>query len=351
MTTVGIAGGGIIGMSAAWRLVQAGLRVTVFEKSKIGMEASWAAAGMLSPGGEFEEDTPLARMAIESRDLYRAFVEELQAESGVEIDFQEAGALDVAYSDTEMDALAERAERQAKIGIPSKRVSAAHVATFWPRLNRERLAGGYFYPGDAAVDPRQVTAALRMVCEKHGVVVKERTEATSIALTNAGASINNDVYNAVIIACGAWSGKLSIAGLPKLPDTQPIRGHLLGYPQPEQICQGIVRRDHTYLLQRKNGFFLVGATTEDVGFDRTINPAQAAELERKAGFLMPHLQETMPAEIWNGLRPNSDELHLGWWHSDLVYLAYGHHRNGILLAPATAERITKDIRARFAGVL
>jgi glycine oxidase len=163
-------------MSVAWRLAQAGFGVTVHEKSTTGTEASWAAAGMLSPGGEFEDDSPLARMAVESRDLYRAFVEELQRTSGVEIDFQESGALELAYSSDEMTLLHERTRRQAAIGIPSKRVSPEQVAIFWPRLRREELAGGYFYPGDATVDPRHVTAALRICCERAGVCVAEHSE-------------------------------------------------------------------------------------------------------------------------------------------------------------------------------
>ncbi len=325
-------------MSIAWRLAQAGFNVTVNEKARIGGEASWAGAGMLAPGGEFEEDSELARLAVESRDLYRQFIEELQSESGVNIDFQETGALDLAYSDEELTCLAQRAERQTAFGIPSRRVTTEQIATFWPRVRKQNLAGGYFYPGDAAVNPRDVMAALRMACSKAGVTVKEHSEVTTI---------NPADQEALVIAAGAWSGSINVSGLPPLPSSQPVRGHLLGYKQPEQTCNTIVRHGHTYLLQRANGLLIVGATAEHAGFNRDIDQAAVAHLAKQAAQVMPHLAETTPTEIWNGFRPASDTLHIGPWHSPSVYLAYGHYRNGILLAPLTAQRITRQITANL----
>lgn len=345
--SVGIAGAGIIGMSAAWRLAQAGFDVTVYEKSTVGSEASWAGAGMLAPGGEFEEDSELARLAVESRDLYRAFVEELQQASGLEIDFRETGALEVAYSPEELNLLDHRADHQAAIGIPSKRILAETIATFWPRVEKERLAGGYFYPGDATVDPRNVVAALSVACEKMGVRLRERCEVKVIALNGSSVRIGENGHDAVIIACGAWSGSIAAQGIPAWPGSEPVRGHLLGYKQPEQMCNTIIRRGHTYLLQRSNGFLIVGASVERVGFDRSLDQNAVIRLEREAASIMPHLGETSPSEIWNGFRPGSDELHIGRWHSDRVYLAYGHYRNGILLAPVTAQRLTQQISANL----
>ncbi len=336
--SVVVVGGGIIGMSVAWRLGQAGFSVTLFEKNTVGREASWAAAGMLSPGGEFEEDSEEARLAVESRDLYRDYVHELERVSGIEIDFQEAGALEPAYSETELAEHEARAERQKAIGIPSKRLTAEQIGTFWPRVRKEDLAGGYFYPGDALVDPRQVTAALRIACEKAGVTVLEQREVTHI---------DPAAQDAVVIAAGAWSGLISVNGVPQLPASEPVRGHMLGFNQPEQICNTIVRYNHTYLVQRKSGYFIVGATTENAGFDRALDVAALNALHQKAACVMPHLGETSPTNTWNGFRPASDKLHLGQWHSPRVYLAYGHYRNGILLAPVTARRLTNEISANL----
>jgi glycine/D-amino acid oxidase-like deaminating enzyme len=111
------------------------------------------------------------------------------------------------------------------------------------------------------------------------------------------------------------------------------------------MCVTIVRHNHTYMLQRANGLLIVGASAERVGFDRTVDQSAVIRLEKEAAQIMPHLAETSPTEIWTGFRPGGDKLHLGQWHSPKVYLAYGHYRNGILLAPATAERIKREIIA------
>lgn len=345
--SVGIVGGGIIGMSIAWRLAEAGFAVTVYEKAAIGGEASWAGAGMLSPGGEFESASELAQMAVDARALYPAFVDELQRESGVEIDLQETGALDVAYSAEELKLLQERAARQAAIGIQSKPLTPLRISTFWPRLRKENLAGGYFYPGDAVVNPREVVAALRICCAKAGVELLENTEVSCVDVNSQAAFINGLRSDAAVIASGAWSGALPVSGVPTLPLSEPIRGHLLGYRQPEQICNTIVRHGHTYLLQRSNGFCIVGASVERVGFDRHIDANAALKLEEAAALVMPHLSETSPEEVWNGFRPGSDSLHVGAWHGSRLYLAYGHYRNGILLAPLTAKTIAEDISANL----
>jgi glycine oxidase len=345
--SVAVVGGGIIGMSVAWRLAQTGLAVTVHEKGVIGGEASSAGAGMLAPGGEFEDDSELTRLALESRGLYPAFVAELQREAGVAIDLRESGALDVAYSTEELALLHRRAERQTAIGIPSKQLKPGQIAIFWPRLRTESLAGGYFYPADACVNPREVLAALRLCCQKSGVRLLEHSQVMTVALNSSGVLVDGLEHDFVVIAGGAWSASITTGGLPALPESKPVRGHLLGYSQPEQICSTILRHRYIYLLQRANGLLIAGATMEEVGFDRTIDPIAAARLERAASFLMPHLAETSPTEVWNGLRPKSDSLHIGAWHSKHVYLAYGHFRNGILLAPVTAKRIAAGISANL----
>ena len=336
--SIAIVGGGIIGMSIAWRVAQSGFDVVLHEKGSIGKESSWAGAGMLAPGGEFDHDSELAQMAIESRDLYRDFVEELQSESSAAIDFQETGALDLAYSAAEMEALVARTERQAAMGIPSRRLSVQQVETFWPRVRKDHLVGGYFYPGDASVNPRDVVAALQVACSKAGVKLQENSDIKTIAA---------DAHDAVVIAAGAWSSSIEVVGVPALPASEPVRGHLLGYQQPAHACDTIVRRGETYLLQRSHGLLIVGASVEKVGFEREIDKEAVARLERQAAEVMPHLGETWPTEVWNGFRPGSDEIHLGKWHSKHVYLAYGHYRNGILLAPLTAQRIVSQINANL----
>ncbi len=157
---IAVVGGGIVGLSIAWRLAQSGFAVAIFEKGRLGGESSWAGAGMLSLGGEIDHKSPEAILAIESRRLYASFVRELEAASGMGIDYQECGSLDVAYTEDEKRALDARAARQAQLDIFSKTLTADQVSTFWPRVRHNGLAAARFYPGDAIVNPREVTEAL-----------------------------------------------------------------------------------------------------------------------------------------------------------------------------------------------
>lgn len=349
--TVAIAGGGIIGMSIAWRLAQRDFGVAVFEKARIGGEASWAGAGMLAPGGEVADASPLASLCLESRSSYAAFVRELEQASRERIDYQECGALDLAYSDEELQMLEERAARQHEIGIASKAVSAAEIKTFWPHVRTERLTGGRFYEGDAIVDPRDVVRALAGASRGLGVEVIENCPVYSAAIDRARVTVKTqrgtERCDALVIAAGAWSSSIPVSGTATLPPVEPVRGHLIGYRQPDQTCSTIIRRGHTYLLQRANGLLIAGSSMERTGFDRTLDPLTLAKLEEEAGFVLPHLRETTPSERWTGFRPASDQLHIGAWDCRQLYLAYGHFRNGILLAPVTADRVATEISANL----
>lgn len=349
--TVAVVGGGIIGTSIAWRLAQRGWRVTLFDKGSIGSEASWAAAGMLSPGGEIERPSDLAFLATESRRLYSGFVSELENASGLAIDYQECGGLDLAYSQPEWDLLKARAVRQAATGIRSKEVSLADVSTFWPRVRTEGLVGAFFYPDDAIVDTREEMVALAAACQRAGVSIRQNTPVHRLQVSEHEAKLENnrgrETFEAVVIAAGAWSNAIVVEGLPPLPSAEPVKGHLIGYQQPEQTCHTVVRYGHSYLLQRASGLLICGASVEHVGFDREIRPEVVAFLTEQAVFLLPHLRETAPSEVWSGFRPGSEALRIGSWHSERLYLAYGHYRNGILLAPLTADRIASEITSNL----
>jgi glycine oxidase len=349
--SVAIAGGGIIGLTIAWKLLKAGNWVTIYDQGNVGGEASWAGAGMLAPGGEIDQPGSSNALAIESLGLYSAFVRELQDASGLPIDYQECGALDLAYSDDELAALDRRAERQHAWGIHSRHINSAQITTFWPRVRREGLTGGRFYPNDAIVNPRELTHALKCVCLKRGATINERCRVDAIDTSGPGASVQTEKgaqrFEVAVIAAGAWSSQIAVTGVPCLPQSEPVKGHLIGYKQPDQTCNTIIRHGQTYLLQRGNGLLIAGSSMERVGFNREVNPVIAFDLAKRAGFLLPHLSETSPADSWMGFRPASDDLHIGSWHSPRLYLAYGHFRNGILLAPATAERIASDLTANW----
>ena len=304
---------------------------------------------MLAPGGEIEGPSPHAALSIESRALYRDFVRELEQASGVSIDYQECGALDLAYSEEELQGLEAKAARQAALGIQSTPVAPERVATFWPRVRKEQLAGGRFYPGDALVNPRDILTALQTACTRLNVTIRAHSSVSRIALAADKVTVtarqDEKTYQAVIVAAGAWSNAIEILGAPPLPCVEPVRGHLIGYTQPEQVCNTMLRHGSAYLLQRASGLLIAGSTMEHVGFDRHIDPELVRGIASRAGFILPHLLETAPSETWIGFRPGSDHPHLGSWHSPRLFLAYGHFRNGILLAPATARRLTEEIDA------
>jgi glycine oxidase len=153
-----------------------------------------------------------------------------------------------------------------------------------------------------------------------------------------------------VIAAGAWSGAIeaSLEGQPyKLPRSFPIKGHLLGYRLPAGSLGTIVRHDHTYVLQRADGFTIAGSSTEDAGFDRTIDPKIVSDVAARAGALVPALRDLQPESVWIGFRPRTDAPapHIGRVLSSRLWLAYGHYRNGVLLAPATCDRICREISA------
>lgn len=340
--SVAVIGGGIVGLSIAWRLSQLGWKITVFDRRAVGQEASWVGAGMLAPGGEVSEATDFARLLLEARSLYRGFVYELEEESGVLIDYQESGGLDLAYSADQLEALLARAALQSGLGIEWERIAPSRLHTAWPQVRATGLAGGLFYPEDASVNARDVVSALKTACLRRGVALREGQAVERVNVECASVSIESaerHVFEAAVIAAGAWSSRLAVAGVPPLNKVEPVKGHILGYRQPPQTCPSIIRHGDAYLLQRKSGLLLAGASMEHAGFDREIQPAIVASLAEKAGSILPCLAGSLPDETWVGFRPASEEIQMGTWHSNRLFVAYGHFRNGILLAPLTAARI------------
>jgi glycine oxidase len=304
---------------------------------------------MLAPGGEVGHDSPLAALAIESLAAYPGFVRELEGGEGQAIDFQRCGAIDLAYSDEEKQSLETRAEAQIRLGIRSRSVSFDEIRTFWPRIRTDGLVGGRFYPDDAIVNPREVVQALLGAAGQHNVQVRSGCAVQRISVSGDQVEMQTEAstgsFDAAVIAAGAWSGSIPVAGVPTLPSTKPVKGHLIGYNQPDLTCNTIIRYRHTYLLQRASGLLIAGASVQDVGFDRQIEPAIVDDLACQASFILPHLAETTISESWIGFRPGADALHLGTWHSPRLHLAYGHYRNGILLAPVTADRTATAVIA------
>jgi glycine oxidase len=350
---VAVIGAGIIGTSIAWRLARAGCKVTILEAGSVGCEASWAGAGMLAPGGEIESRSPWADFALESLGLYRGFVEELRGESDAVIDYQQRGAVEVAFTQAEWDRLQARAMAQSAIGIASERLDAAALRELIPMFERE-FAGALYFPADALVDPRDVMSALRSACASRGVEIHEHRRASGVRLRGASVEIDTEAgrlaADCAVIAAGAWSGAIPVWQEDQrlaIPPSFPVKGHLLGYRLKPGSLGPILRHAETYLLQRANGFTIAGSSGERVGFDRRVDDSVVAEIHRRACSVLPCLDAAAPPEPWTGFRPATDALEpeIRRLPGTGLWLSYGHYRNGILLAPATARRVSREIIA------
>ncbi len=328
-----IIGGGVIGLATAWRLAQQAWDVAVWDAARVGTEASWAGAGMLAPGGEMERRTWWGDLAIRSLGQYPDFVRELEDESEIRIDYRRCGALELAATEEEWSLLQARAARQSAWGI------------------RSENAGGHklFYPDEAAVDPRDLLRALRAACEKRGVSFREEQPVHEIVV-QAGSVTHPEHAAIAVLAAGAWSSEIQIrvdgAAMP-LERSFPIRGHLIAFAAGTESPGPILRHGHTYILERSSGVAIAGSTTEQVGYVREPDPVQFADIEVRARKIMPGLATRLRSDAWIGFRPGTEsgEPQLGRLANSPVYLAYGHYRNGILMAPATADLLARAITA------
>lgn len=289
-----IAGGGVIGSAIAWRLAQRGVSVTLTDAGNLGGEASPASAGMLAPGSEFENSSVWSELGADSMKSYPAFVQELQAETGLNVDFQICGC---------------------------------------------QIVGGPFYPSDGIVDPAAMLRALRCACEKRNVRITPERVST----------IETQEYGAVVIAAGAWSSQIRVTHggrLVSLPGVVPIKGHLLGFQLEPGALGPVLRHDEAYLLQRSNGFLIAGSNEQDIGFDQTLDTASCEDIHRRAARLFPPLERAAPVKRWIGFRPRPVEgegPYIRRVEGTNVWVAYGHYRNGVLLTPVTAQRVAAGI--------
>ena len=347
-----IAGGGVIGASIAWRLARNNRRVLLLDVSKIGAEASSAAAGMLAPGGEFDQPSPLLDFAIGSLAKYDDFIHELQTDSGLSVEFSHTGAVQIAFTPADLESLSRRAALQRPLGIPSTVLARDELRALVPLLSPDAI-GAIHYTNEAIVDPGSLMAALRASCLARGVHIEEESRVTSIAAADLSVRVclADRAMDAsfAVLAAGAWSGGIhvSVDDQPyALPRSFPVKGHLLGYRFPAGSLNATVRHDHTYVLQRADGFTIAGSSTEDAGYDRTIDRKIVSNIAGRAAQLVPILASLKPESVWIGFRPATHVApHIGRVESSRLWLAYGHYRNGILLAPATCDQLCHQIAA------
>jgi glycine oxidase len=348
---VAVIGAGVIGLGIAWRLAQRGVAVTVFDKGKAGQGASHAAAGMLAACSEAEPgEEALVALGRRSQAMWPAFAAELEEASGVAVDLRQEGTLLVALTADDQARLTHDLQFQKSLGLPLEWISAAEVRRREPHLG-SRLAGAIFSPEDHQVDNRKLAAALEVAAERAGVILREQTAVARLALANGRVSgvtlTDGTTFEAetVVLAAGAWSRQ--IEGLPAdlRPPVRPVKGQMIALRMDAAapLIRHVIWAPNVYLVPRHDGRLLMGATVEEKGFDDTLTAGGILSVLEAAWRAVPAIEDLPIAEMWVGHRPGSrdDAPILGPAPvAGLVYAA-GHHRNGILLTPVTADAIAR----------
>src|SRR5205823_7459456 len=346
-----IIGAGVIGLAIAWRLAARGVAVRIFDRGAAGAAASHAAAGMLAACAEAEPgEEALVALGRESQARWPAFAAELLAASGIDVELRPEGTLLLALTADDQARLTHLLVFQQKLGLPLQWISAADTRRREPRL-AGKLAGAVFSPEDTQVDNRKLVAALRVAAQAAGASVSEHQPVRAISsrggrvdgiILGDGTKVPADV---VVLAAGAWAR--SIEGVdPKLrPPVRPIKGQMLALRMDPAapLLSHVLWAPGAYLVPRRDGRLLVGATVEEKGYDADLTAGGVLSLLEAAWRAVPAVEDLPIDEMWVGHRPGSrdDAPILGAGPLDGLIYATGHHRNGILLAPITADTIAR----------
>ncbi|MGW3102006.1 glycine oxidase ThiO [Streptomyces sp. NPDC001100] len=347
-----VVGGGIIGLVTAWRAAQRGFATAVVDPEP-GGGAAQVAAGMLAAVTElhYGEQTLLA-LNLASAQRYPDFAAELTDLTGLDLGYRRCGTLAVALDADDRAHLRELHALQRQSGLDSEWLSGRECRRLEPML-APGVRGGLRVDGDHQVDPRRLTRALVAACERAGVAL-HRTWAERLTVGQDRATgvvtREGDVLGAdqVVLAGGSLSGRL--AGVPDdvLPPVRPVKGQVLRLTVPERYApflsrtvRAVVRGSQVYLVPRENGELVVGATSEELGWDTTVTAGGVYELLRDAHELVPGITELPLTETRAGLRPGSPDNAplLGPTALPGLLLATGHYRNGVLLTPVTGDAL------------
>jgi glycine oxidase len=345
-----VVGGGIIGLVTAWRAAQRGFATAVVDPGP-GGGAAQVAAGMLAAVTElhYGEQTLLG-LNLESARRYPDFAAELTEATGLDLGYRRCGTLAVALDADDRAELRELHALQQRSGLTSEWLSGRECRRLEPML-APGVRGGLRVDGDHQIDPRRLAAALVAACERAGVVFHRvwADRLTVVRQRAAGVRTADGTELAagqVVLAAGSLSGRL--AGVPDdvLPPVRPVKGQVLRLTVPERYApflsrtvRAVVRGGHVYLVPRENGELVVGATSEELGWDTTVTAGGVYELLRDAHELVPGITELPLTETRAGLRPGSPDNAplLGPTELDGLLLATGHYRNGVLLTPVTGD--------------
>jgi glycine oxidase len=342
-----VVGGGVIGLACAWRAAQAGIDVAVLEREAPGAGASNVAAGMLAPVGEASwGEERLLELALASHELWPRFAAELAAASGRELGYLDLGALHVALDRDEAAELRRRFELMRSLDLSAEWLRPRACRRLEPGVSPACVAAIHA-PHEAAVDPRALTAALVAAIEAAGGTIEIATAGELLTSAGRVAGVRTTAgeerrAETVLVAAGSWSAAAWLPP-PARPPIRPVKGQILTLagPPSEPLCERIVVTERVYVVPRPDGRVVVGATVEEQGFDTRVTAGGVYELLREAYRVLPEVAELELVETIAGLRPTTpDNMPIvGPGAIEGLVLATGHFRNGILLAPVTAERI------------
>ena len=349
-----VVGAGIQGSSVALRLAQAGKKVVVLERAVPGAEASSAAAGILSPGAEAVEPGPFQDLCRASLARSAAFVRDVEKLSGMWVGLRGGGTLEVALDDEHARVLAARAERIQFAGLPVEVLDDAGLRRLEPAVSPE-ARGALVFPDESSLDPRLLARAVYIAAARAGASFVSGQVRRVVVDGGRARGVEHETgridADAVVLAAGSWSLQVEGHGLPP-GAVRPVRGQMVVLETRPPLLSRVIFSGHGYVVPRADGRILAGATMEEVGFVKAVTAEGLRLVLGVAIEIAPALARAPVVESWSNFRPASPdgEPILGPSETPGLFYATGHTRNGILLAPVTADAIAAAVLGRPAPV-
>lgn len=347
-----IVGGGTIGLGIGFELVRRGTPVTIFEKDQAGRGTSYQAAGMLAPDAEIEfEEQELYELNRESLRRWPDFASRVEKTSGQSVDYRDDGTLIVADDRDAAEALERLYEFQREQGLNVDWLTGEEAREIEPFV-APRLSAAVFASSDHQVDNRRLVEALRTAFVAEGGTLHENTGVEAVVPDADAPAVWTDdgervPGNKVVVAAGVWSRELDGLKPDATPPVRPVKGQMIQLRRKRPFAlQHVVRGPDAYLAPKSNGRIVVGATSEEMGFDTTVTAGGLYDLLEGGWEVVPGIRDLPVDETWAGLRPASRDHApiLGRSAAPGVLMATGHYRHGLLLTPITAEEMARLIQ-------
>jgi glycine oxidase len=349
-----IIGGGVIGCAIALELARQGLRVSILDRGRIGQEASWAGAGILSPG-RYGVDSPMSKLIRASIGRYPQWAGQLHEETGIDPEYTCSGRLSLLLDEQDEASacrqVAAAGGKQTEDGqailefLTTEEAHKVEPAVTW------QLSGALLCPVTAQVRNPRLLQALKSACLKRNVTIHEGVPACGLIwekdrVTGVRTADGNLSAQITILAAGAWSSQIDARIASAVP-VYPVRGQILLFKRMPLMMTHIIEHGKCYVVPRSNGHLIVGATEEhDSGFDKHTTTEGISELQETATRLVPALASAPILRSWAGLRPGTPDQrpYIGPVPGvERLIVATGHFRTGITLAPVTAHVVARLI--------